>query len=211
MTDAQALATFETLVKSQEPATAKWIPVTDYSAQVRDIIEGPMPDLVVSTLHPKRVLDAGCGYGYLVRALAERGIDASGFDVQDYREWMQSPKFGFGEVDNLNGVCPFTGTFDLVVCREVLEHLTIRQIRQAVRNICAWTTKYVYVTTRFHPDPKHLLDVATTDTLDPTHITMLNQDLLRALFVLEGMTRRPALETALDWMQYGRVLVYEKG
>jgi hypothetical protein len=38
------------------------------------------------------------------------------------------------------------------------------------------------------------LDVATSDDLDPTHISMLNQDFLRVLFVLEGFKRRADLE-----------------
>ena len=58
--------------------------------------------------------------------------------------------------------------------------------------------------------PTHLLDVMTSDDLDPTHISMLNQDFLRTLFVLEGFKRRADLEQAMDWRQYGRVLVYER-
>ncbi len=50
--------------------------------------------------------------------------------------------------------------------------------------------------------------MATSDDLDPTHITMLNQDLLRLLFILEGFKRRADLETAMDWQHKGRVLVY---
>jgi hypothetical protein len=100
--------------------------------------------------------------------------------------------------------------YDLVICREVLEHLTIRQIRRAVTNLCALSSKFVYVTTRFAKDPDHLLDVDTSDDLDPTHITMLNQDFLRVLFVLEGFKRRPDLEARMDWQGKGRVLVYER-
>lgn len=207
VTDADALARFEALVQSQTPAEANWTPVTDYSSTARRIVEGPMPELIEKTFAPKRVLDAGCGYGYLVQMLVERGMDAYGFDAQLYRTWMGSPRFKRGE---LGGACPFSGMFDLVVCREVLEHLTILQIRRAARDLCDLSNRYVYVTTRFNPKPDHLLDVATQDALDPTHITMLNQDLLRTLFVLEGFIRRPALETAMDWMQVGRVLVYER-
>jgi hypothetical protein len=38
---------------------------------------------------------------------------------------------------------------------------------------------------------------------------MLNQDLLRTLFVLEGCTRRMDLEEKLDHRKLGRCLVYE--
>jgi hypothetical protein len=55
-----------------------------------------------------------------------------------------------------------------------------------------------------------LLDVATSDDLDPTHISMTNQDFLRMLFVLEGFKRRADLETRMDWKKLGRCLVYER-
>ena len=54
------------------------------------------------------------------------------------------------------------------------------------------------------------MDVDTSDKLDPTHITMMHQAFLRALFVLEGFRRRADLEAAMDWKKLGRVLVYER-
>jgi SAM-dependent methyltransferase len=205
-----ALAAFEALVQRQVPAGKPWEPVTDYQPAARYALEAPQVPLLLDHLTPHRVLDAGCGPGHLVRLLCEAGLDAYGCDLQSYTAWLGSPRFGYAALDDVNGIQPFTGSFDLVICREVLEHLTILQLRQAVRNLCRWTTKYVYVTTRFHPAPTHLLDVATIDDLDPTHITLLNQDLLRALFVLEGLTRRADLEAILDWKKVGRVLVYAK-
>jgi hypothetical protein len=101
-------------------------------------------------------------------------------------------------------------SYDLVICREVFEHLTVLQVREAVRNICRISSRFAYVTTRFHPDPATLLDVTTQFEVDPSHITLLNKDLLRLFFVLEGFRRRKDLEDRIDWMGKGRVLVYEK-
>ena len=51
----------------------------------------------------------------------------------------------------------------------------------------------------------------TTDyETDPTHVTLLNRNLLHVLFVLEGMRRRADLERRLDWAGKGRVFVYER-
>jgi len=100
--------------------------------------------------------------------------------------------------------------YDLVICREVFEHLTVLQVREAVRNICRVSAKFAYVTTRFHPNPSTLLDVTTQFDVDPSHITLLNKDLLRLFFVLEGFRQRTDLEERIDWMGKGRVLVYEK-
>jgi SAM-dependent methyltransferase len=204
------LATFEALVQTQQAADKPWQPVTDYSADARRLADEPQVPLIVQAFAPTRILDAGCGAGHLVRLLCEAGLDAVGCDVTRSPAWLDAPRFGAADVANPNSVQPFTGAFDLVICREVLEHLTIRQIRQAVTNLCHWTTHYVYLTTRFHPAPTHLLDVATSDDLDPTHISMLNQDFLRTLFVLEGLTRRADLELIMDWKTLGRVLVYAR-
>jgi hypothetical protein len=92
----------------------------------------------------------------------------------------------------------------------VLEHLTVLQVRRTVEQICRASSRYVYVTTRFHPQPGTLLDVTTDFETDPTHLTLLAKDLLRTLFVLEGFGRRADLEERMDWAGKGRVLVYER-
>ena len=57
---------------------------------------------------------------------------------------------------------------------------------------------------------KGLLDFTTQFDVDPTHITLLNKDFLRVLFVLEGFARRRDLEERMDWAGKDRVLVYER-
>jgi SAM-dependent methyltransferase len=209
MTDSEALAAFEALLNTQVPS-APWEPVTDYTFDARADVEGKTPDLLLSTFTPKRILDAGCGFGHLVRLLIERGADAHGFDIKSRRDWIDSPRFRHGDLTGQNRLIPFNGQFDLVICREVLEHLTVKQIGRAVSNLCSLSKRFVYVTTRFADAPRHLLDVQTSDNLDPTHISMLNKDLLRTLFVLEGFKQRADLETLMDWKNLGRVLVYER-
>ena len=83
-------------------------------------------------------------------------------------------------------------------------------MRRAAAEICRASSKFVYLTTRFHPSPSNLLDFTTQFDVDPTHITLLSKDFLRILFVLEGFKRRPDLEERMDWGNKGRVLVYER-
>lgn len=201
MTDARALARFEQIVQAQRPAEQPWQPVTDYSFEARVGVEAPHADRIVSAFHPTLVYDMGCGPGHLRRLLEARGVVALGFD--------KHPHGDAAECDLAAGPIR-ADRADLVICREVLEHLTIREVARAARNLCALSSRFVYVTTRFAKDPDHLLAVDTSDDLDPTHISMLHQDLLRVLFVLEGFTRRADLETRMDWQQKGRVLVYER-
>lgn len=197
MTNADALANLERLIQTQKPADAPWEPVTDYSFEARKAIEGRHPDLIVQAFQPREVYDIGCGPGHLVRLLADRGVYAQGFDKAEGFDIAVPKRPRFPKAD-------------LVICREVLEHLTVKEIAQAVRNLCQLSSRYVYLTTRFAKNPEHFLSVDTSDDLDPTHISLLNRDFLRLLFVLEGFRRRADLEQQMDWKGYGRVLVYER-
>jgi len=192
--EADALERFERLVIEQAPAVP-WAPVTDYSWEARELIEAPHADRIVSTFHPVHVLDFGCGPGHLVRLLRERGVSVSGYEPQ--RDG--AGQFYWSDVD-----------YDLVICREVLEHVELRQYLSVVGRICRLAETWLYITTRFHPQPDHFLDVATSDDLDPTHITLPNQDFLRVLIVLQGFVRDREKEAAMDWMHKGRVLVYKR-
>ena len=182
-----------------------------YTLESRRKIEGRHPQVIKEVFLPSKVLDMGCGPGVLMFLLHEIGIVADGIDHSpdvvaiappQVRDRIMIGSVGDHLVDN--------DSYDLVICREVFEHLTVLQVREAVHNICRISSKYVYITTRFHPNPSNLLDVTTQFEVDPTHITLLNKDFLRLLFVLEGFHCRPDLEAGIDWMNKGRVLVYEK-
>lgn len=217
ISDEAALAQFETLVLSQQPASVPWAPVTDYSFEARKEIEGRHPQLILDVFQAARIVDAGMGPGHLVRLLRElQGLETAAMSSGRWVFGFDTQRGGTCQGDLTQSYCGGWPLYrpkmaDLVICREVLEHLTIRQIRRAVVNLCSLSSKYVYLTTRFAQSPAHLLSVDTSDDLDPTHCSMLNQCFLRTLFVLEGFRRRSDLEERLDWMNKKRVLVYERG
>jgi len=199
---------FEALVQAQKPASTPWQPVTDNSYEARIKIEGDHPRLIKEVFQPSIVLDVGAGQGHLMRMLRACGVKAFGVDLHG----ANGVESGF-DVSSRD-ISAWVGCrADLVICREVMEHLTILQIRQAVTNLCKLSSRFCYVTTRFTQNwtmPHAILSVDTKDDLDPTHQTMLNKDFLRVLFVLEGFRRRADLEERIDWQKKGRCLVYER-
>jgi 2-polyprenyl-3-methyl-5-hydroxy-6-metoxy-1,4-benzoquinol methylase len=182
-----------------------------YDLETRRRVEDRNPALIKEVFEPQRVLDVGCGPGFLMLFLAELGVDVEGVDFSPSSRELAPPevrdKIVIGDVAQPH--VP-ERSFDLVVCREVLEHLTVVQVRKTVEQLCRASSRFVYVTTRFHPAPESLLDFTTDFETDPTHVTLLAKDFLRCLFVLEGFRRREDLEQRMDWAGKGRVLVYER-
>jgi 2-polyprenyl-3-methyl-5-hydroxy-6-metoxy-1,4-benzoquinol methylase len=182
-----------------------------YDLETRRHVEGPNPQLIAEVLAPASVLDVGCGPGFLMHFLAELGIDTHGVDFSESTKSLAPAdvreRIRLGPADDLTEP---DLSHDLVICREVFEHLTVLQVRRAVAEICRVSARLVYATARFHPAPQDLLDVTDDLETDPTHITLMTKPLLRTLFVLEGFRARPDLEDRLDWGRKGRVLVYER-
>ena len=182
-----------------------------YDLETRRRIEARNPQLIQEVFEPARVLDVGCGPGFLMLFLLELGIEVDGIDYSPDSLALAPPavrdRITVGEVTE--AIVP-DRSYDLVVCREVMEHLSVLQVRRTVHAICRASARYAYVTTRFHPAPESLLSVTTEFDVDPSHITLLDKDLLRLLFVLEGFASRPDLEERMDWGGKGRVLVYER-
>ncbi len=184
----------------------------NYNLETRRQIEARNPALIKDVLEPVRALDLGCGPGALMHLLWELGVDVEGIDFAESSRRLATPevrdRIVIGSVTD--PTLKSDNCVDVVICREVLEHLTVFEVKRAVANMVRMTSRLIYVTTRFHPNPEDLLDFNTSDDLDPTHITLLNKDLLRLMFVLEGCRSRPDLEARMDWGNKGRVLVLEK-
>ncbi len=86
-------------------------------------------DKLVTKSEPRRSYEVGCGEGYLSMRLLERGVDASGCDlensvVEEANEAVRAA--GYGErfsVRSVYDIAPESIDADLIVCCEVLEHL----------------------------------------------------------------------------------------
>lgn len=182
-----------------------------YDLETRRRIEARNPELIKEVFQPKHVLDLGCGPGFLMQFLHELGIDVHGVDYAEASCDLAPP-----DIRDRISIASVTDpqveprSFDLVICREVLEHMTVLEVRQTVGEICRASSRFTYITTRYHPEPETLLDFTTQFDVDPSHITLLAKDFVRVLFVLEGFRRRADLEQRMDWGDKNRVLVYER-
>lgn len=175
-----------------------------YTYEKRQEIEGKHPDLIVECFPGMSVLDVGCGPGYLVKMLTDRGVKALGIDTSADAVAMAALDRTCIVMDVANVPPSFS---DVVVCREVLEHVEVQEIPAMVCDLFRVARKFVYITTRFHDGS--LFDAATDFETDPTHVSLLSQPFLRSLCVLNGGKRRRDLEQRLDHQNKGRVLVYE--
>jgi SAM-dependent methyltransferase len=109
---------------------------------------------LVRTLGARRILDAGCGEGFTMRELQEDGVQAAmvGVDFSPTAlAWNQAHQMS-GSPLNVADVrhLPFPeGSFDLVLCLEVLEHLPDSAL--GLRELLRVSQDYVLVSVPHEP------------------------------------------------------------
>ncbi|MGI8608623.1 MAG: class I SAM-dependent methyltransferase [Candidatus Dormibacteria bacterium] len=130
---------------------------------------------VVADLEPATALDLGCAMGLLVEALRDRGVEAFGVDISEYainnaREDIRP------FVRQASGTDPLDRRYDVIICIEVLEHLSPNDAARTVENICAHTDDVIFSST---PD----------DFREATHLNVRRPDYWAGLFAQYGMFR----------------------
>lgn len=126
-------------------------------------------DHIVADLQPHSVLDAGCAMGFLVEALRQRGVEAWGIDISEYAIQNVLPDYQpYCQVGLITEPFPHP-RYDLIVCIEVIEHLTAEEAVLAVENLCK------------HSDDI-LLSSTPLDFHEPTHVNVQPPEYWAALF-----------------------------
>lgn len=136
---------------------------------------GSVADQIVRTVQPTTVLDAGCAMGFLVEMLRQRGVEAYGRDISAYAiDHVHDDVRDYCEVGSITA--PFPQTYDLIVCIEVLEHMTTPDARQAVANLCQYADDIIFSSTPF-------------DYREVTHFNVRPPEYWSSLFAQQGFYR----------------------
>ena len=122
---------------------------------------------LITDLKIKTVLDAGCGEGFSLNQLRKKfptkiytGIDASAKAINLGRKMFPKIKLKTGNIYRLPDK---NRAFDLVLCTEVLEHLTnpamaLKEIKRAAKKYCLFSVPNEpwFRITRLGNDPEHI-------------------------------------------------------
>jgi SAM-dependent methyltransferase len=136
---------------------------------------GEIADNIIRDLHPASVLDAGCGMGFLVEALRNRGIEAWGVDVSGYAiSQVHESVRDYCSVSSLSE--PFSRRYDLITCIEVVEHIPAAEIDAVMANLCQATDRL-------------LLSTSPHDYAEATHVNVRQPQDWSAMLAREGFLR----------------------
>ncbi|TCT04734.1 rhamnan synthesis F family protein [Aquabacter spiritensis] len=133
---------------------------------------GEVANRIDDLFAPRTVFDAGCAIGLLVETLRARGIEAFGRDFSSYA--IGQVPVGLQPFCTCGSIAdPIEGTFDLVTCIEVLEHMSPEEGRRAVENMCRIA-------------PRILFSSSPTDFTESTHINVQPPIYWMQLFAEQG-------------------------
>jgi 2-polyprenyl-3-methyl-5-hydroxy-6-metoxy-1,4-benzoquinol methylase len=96
---------------------------------------------IIEQSPPRSLLDAGCGQGHLLTRALDRGIRSAGIDISEAAKDFFDSSTGAKYPSDSFTLCSLTDipfpdrSFDLVLCLDVLEHLTIFDIFAAVSEL----------------------------------------------------------------------------
>lgn len=100
-------------------------------------------DRIMSDIRPTTILHLNCGEGSLVGALRRRGAEAFGVDASE-----AAVKAMHEDVRPFCWVSPLTESlpqeYDLIVCVEVLQHLSPDEARRMLANVCQHTNDVLF-------------------------------------------------------------------
>jgi SAM-dependent methyltransferase len=130
----------------------------------------------------QRVLDVGCARGLLVQALLEKGTDAHGTDISETAVASADPDVR-SNLSVATAVDPIEGSWDLVTCIEVVEHMSPADAEKAIANMCTVTDRVLFSS-------------GPGDYAEPTHVNVRPPADWAATFAEHGFFRRTDVDAS---------------
>lgn len=103
-----------------------------------------LADSLMRHLSFQSMLDVGCAQGLLMEPLRQRGVDVQGVEISDdVIEYLPEPLTPHVSIDDFSEA---SGSYDLVCCVEVAEHISPSRSRELVRKLCSLSNECIYFT-----------------------------------------------------------------
>lgn len=142
------------IIETWEQNTVAWINAINNGeiASRVNVTDQAILDVILAQ-QPHSVLDVGCGEGWLVRALANEGIDACGIDVVpafiDYARRQKSGRFEVMAYENMSATT-LVDNVDVVVCNfSLLGNESVQHVFRQVPELL--TSEGVFIIQTLHP------------------------------------------------------------
>jgi SAM-dependent methyltransferase len=143
-----------------------------------------LSDALYRHLSPGSAVDVGCGTGFLLAELAERGTDVRG--IEGSRHAIERSRIGDRIVRaNLERGVPNLGRFDIAICTEVAEHLPERSSAPLVQGLARMSDTVVFT-------------AAVPGQGGTHHVNEQPHSFWEDLFAKQGLSRSPLTETLRD-------------
>ena len=136
-----------------------------------------LPELTIKMAHNlikylsvkdgEKILDYGCAKGYLVKALRVLDVEAYGCDISEYAmHTIDTDVRDYCRLLPASGELPFDMTFDWIVSKDVMEHMSEEQIDSFLTQAAGASRKMFHIiplgdngvfrVSSYHEDPSHI-------------------------------------------------------
>jgi SAM-dependent methyltransferase len=157
--------------------------------------------LVIDWLHPRSVLDVGCGFGAWMQAFLDAGVPSvHGVDSGSSDELTVDAGL-YTQHDLRDGAPAVADRFDLVVCLELAEHLPATAARRLIDSLCQISDRVLF-------------SAAIPGQGGPRHINEQRQSYWANLFAEQGFAPYDRLRSQIwaddrvSWWYRQNILLY---
>jgi SAM-dependent methyltransferase len=160
--------------------------------------------------NPTSLLDVGCARGLQVKAFCDGGIDAYGIDISDYAIKESLIKEKCSQCDITLDRIPFQdGKFDLVLCKDILEHLPFKSHNHVFYELTRVTSKYLVLIMPFLVTPEQIYGGNLPPKDDISHISLMPTDYYQISLLSFGMSLVHKQQTP-GCNPWDMIMVFEK-